>query len=71
MFLNKGYFESGMVDVRLEAGSAQNALKKAVSSDSFPDDVIGVRIVNTQIRENMRGSEYEDVTVYHIEYIKE
>lgn len=60
-----------MVDARLEAGSAHNALKKAIDSEAFPDDAVGIRIVETVTRENSRGPEYEDVTVYHLEYLRE
>lgn len=60
-----------MTDLRLEAGSAQNALKKALDTDSFPDNAIGVQIVNTVTRGNIKGPEYEDVTVFHIEFIRD
>jgi hypothetical protein len=55
----------------LEAGSAQNALKKAIDSESFPDDAVGIRIVDTVTKGNIRGPEYEDVTVYHMEYLRD
>jgi hypothetical protein len=59
-----------MVDVRLEAGSAQNALKKALNTSSFPDDAVGIQVVDTVTRSNSRGAEYEDTTVYLIEFIR-
>lgn len=63
-----------MTDLRLEAGSAKNALKKAIDTGSFPDDAVGVQIVDshtvTRGQGNAMGSEVEDTTVYHIEFIR-
>jgi hypothetical protein len=58
---------SDEIEARLDAGSKEAALKKALRN--FPDDAIGLKVVGTTERVLFEGD--EPTTTYLISYIRE